>query len=685
MFIKSTELNGLAVFLANVLRNFDPHTMFWDLNAPTVFPNCDEHGFSIPQDIRKPFGVQRILESLAKSAGYNSYKGLLEDCASDVSKKLNFFNVNIHSLNPNPRNAYYTAYWESFTDCLMQDIKISNVIGSSCDQKEGIHTLYQNINTPSSIKYAAYMGWGIATISKYNLKYYKDIKIGSVIGAFDAKSDDAISHYYPIAEAIVFSVLELELAELDKGSKYLKHYEIKDIPLHSFFKISQWNYGDLSQFLENLRKAVLDYFFVDMHVSGRKGFNNKTVNFCFRYNVLERYEEAKKYFNIHQSVKSELQEWAENAENDSRLYTHPLITQKHIMSNLGDQRELGFYALKSYIENNNSESNFLALTKQSWANYCLKFSTYPLGLLHNYDSSRFKGRIDDFLNQLIEVEVRPKREKEYFLYHYTLSNYDYICLNDDENVILPHRVTVRSEYELITPFAELAVQAEILQLLPTRMDFDYYTKLIGDASKIAFENNRGELLDPVINLKKIGKVEKPDLIIDFNFKNIVHQINVDPFVNDIKYASIYDAAISTNPKTGEPVEFETMFGRIDTTLIFNFNLTLVDTVFKMNEFYSTSDGFNTLELYIEYNLEDKSIEELDVYNLSKLSKKERNQYIKLLNFLIEHPQFNDLVFQSLIFVKNEYIKHSTSGQQLLDIMTFCPSEDLGFFYGHTIE
>jgi hypothetical protein len=678
MFVKSTDLNDLAVSLANVLRNFDPNTMFWDEKAPTVFPNCDENGFDIPQDIRKPFGVQRILESFAKSAGYNSYKGLLEANLPTKLKNNDYLNVDINSLNPNPRSAYFTAYWKAFTNCLMGDIRFAD------NNKTGSipHTLYQNTQIPSSIKYAPYMGWGMASICEYNLRYNKEIRIGEVVGGFNQASKTNLSHYYPIAEAIVFSLLELNLTEVDTGRKYLKEYSIDDIPLSSFFKITNWSYDDLPLFLKSLARAMFQFFLVDMKVTGPKGFENKLVHFHFRYDVLEKFKTAKKHFEVHQALKAQIHEWMKNTVSENQHYIYPYFTQHNVMQELGNQRELGYYALKSYIENNNSKSNFLRLSKQSWVNYCLKIATCPLNLLDGYDESLFNVRIDQFLSKLIKVEVSPLQEQNVpgFQYHFSLSNYDYICRNDDENVLLPHRVTVRSEQELVSPFAELAVQAEVLKLLPSRIDLDYYTKLAGAPSMIAFENERGDMLDPIIALKKIGNLKKPDLIIDFNIKEIIQQITIDPFVHDGNPNSIYDIDKVLNPKTGQPVEFESMFGCLDSTLFFNLNLTLVDTISPMSEFHSTSDGFNTLELYVEYDLKNRFIEVLDMSTFGvDSSKKVRNQYKKVLNFLMDEPQFNELIFKALKYTQASYEKHAETERSLLDIMTIYKIEDQEFF------
>lgn len=684
MLVKSTDLNDLAVSLANVLRNFDPNTMFWDSKSPTLFPNCDEQGFSIPQDIRKPFGVQRILESFAKSAGYKSYKGLLEDCSAIKSNKTKYFNVNINSLNPNPRNAYYTQYWEGFTSCIMHDIKSSLDNWNQGDQKGIIdHTLYQNIHIPTSIKYAPYMGWGVASICKYHLKFNKEIKLGAVGGVFNTTSDHYLSHYYPIAEAMVFSILERELVEVDSGWKYVKHYALENVPLSSFFKISKWHHNDLPLFLKSLKQAMHEYFFIDMRVTGQKGFENKMVHFHFKFDILERFKQAKAHFDIHQATKELLQIWVQNTEADHRLYIHPYLNQKYVMQNLDTYKDLGYYALNTYQGNKNSDTNFMCLSKQSWLNYCLKFPFHLLDL-ENFNSDHFKSKTDKFFSELFVVEVVESACDYKFNYHFSLSNFDYLCRNDQETAFLPHRVTVRSEYELASPFAELAVQAEVIKLLPSNINCDYYTKLIGDASQIAFENNNGEILDPIFHIKKIGNLKNPDLVIDFDFKNIIHQITIDPFVNDLKYGSIYDVDRVLDPITNEPIAFERMFNHIDTTLFFNMNVTLVDTVLPMDEFHSTSDGFNNLELYVEYDLKDKSIDVLDINYLGKLSKKVRNQYIKILEFLIDHPQFNHLVFYALNYVKATYIKKLNSQMQLLDIMTIDLShEDLPFVYSQS--
>ena len=73
------------------------------------------------------FGLQSVLECLAKSLGYNTYKGLLESGEETFQLK----KTALIGLNPNPLNIFYTDKWELFSVLLMSKILSGDNFSSS--------------------------------------------------------------------------------------------------------------------------------------------------------------------------------------------------------------------------------------------------------------------------------------------------------------------------------------------------------------------------------------------------------------------------------------------------------------------------------------------------------------------------------------------------------------------------
>lgn len=61
MLIPFAKLKDTALLVSNILRDFDPDTMFWRIDSPILFPNYDKDGFTPYKDVRKPFSVQIIM------------------------------------------------------------------------------------------------------------------------------------------------------------------------------------------------------------------------------------------------------------------------------------------------------------------------------------------------------------------------------------------------------------------------------------------------------------------------------------------------------------------------------------------------------------------------------------------------------------------------------------------------
>jgi len=264
MNIATSQLKSLARILANIFNTTTAATLFIDLEN-AVFKNYD-HFNVIPYDSKNTFGIQSILESFAKSLGFNTYNGLLE--AKKDTVDLN--QTALYAINPYPLNSYYTKIWQTLSSQLINDIMVDlnfsdHLVGS----------FKNSFNTEKAIKNSL------------------EIQIASMLKSIDLKSiaetaNDSpyiiqdqfkgLSHYFGIVNAMLSCAVNMPLTvDEDTLKKQLIGAKLSD-----FCSFKDWGVINYHDFKTKLIAAFKAYAHVDLTIEGDDSDPlNNTLNMNF--------------------------------------------------------------------------------------------------------------------------------------------------------------------------------------------------------------------------------------------------------------------------------------------------------------------------------------------------------------------------------------------------------------------
>lgn len=265
MNIATSQLKSLARVLANIFNTTTPATLFIDLQD-AVFKNYD-HFNVIPYDSKNTFGLQSILESFAKSLGFNTYNGLLQ--AKKETVDLN--ETALFAINPYPLNSYYTKTWQTLSSQLIKDTMMDlnfsdHLIGS----------FKNSFNTEKAIKNSLEIQ--LASILKIN-----DPK--SIAKSVDSDSPyiiqdqfKGLSHYFGIVNAMLSCAVNMPLTvDEDTLKKQLIGAKLSD-----FCSFKAWGEINYSVFKTKLIAAFKAYAYIDLTIEGDDSDPlNNTLNMYF--------------------------------------------------------------------------------------------------------------------------------------------------------------------------------------------------------------------------------------------------------------------------------------------------------------------------------------------------------------------------------------------------------------------
>lgn len=265
MNIATSQLKSLARVLANIFNTVTPATLFIDLQN-AVFKNYD-HFNVIPYDSKNTFGIQSILESFAKSLGFNTYNGLLQ--AKKETVDLN--QTALFAINPYPVNSYYTKIWQTLSSQLINDTMIDlnfsdHFIGS-----------FKNaFNTEKAIKNSLEIQ--LASILEINDKDIVAETVNSDSPYIIKDQFKGLSHYFGIVNAMLSCAVNMPLTV----DEYTLKKQLVGAKLSDFCSFKAWGEINYSDFKTKLIAAFKAYAHIDLTIDGDDSDPlNNTLNMNF--------------------------------------------------------------------------------------------------------------------------------------------------------------------------------------------------------------------------------------------------------------------------------------------------------------------------------------------------------------------------------------------------------------------
>lgn len=300
--IRTAELNDFALLLANVLRDFDPDSMFWCSKSPIIFPNYDIDGFAPPKAARKSFGIQTLLESFARSTGFNSYKSML-------TKAPQYCSLDISDLDPYPRNTYYSCWWRCF---------ISSIVT----------TTFKDWNAKTVPSYLTYRNFKrnelshIAPFLFQNIPILKTREINPDFGEIEIPFEDDLPlydtdkiipvHYYPIAMSMILTAYQIGLDRLIRLREFLVH--------------EQWYEADFDHFFRNVSLAFGLYFNIGFKITVDKNdLLNSTIEFDIPYHFNIQFNYAKSAYALREKLRTLITKQLQLTTDDTVYYIHSQV------------------------------------------------------------------------------------------------------------------------------------------------------------------------------------------------------------------------------------------------------------------------------------------------------------------------------------------------------------------------
>lgn len=243
------ELSSLARIIENCFNGFKSTDLFnnhHNLQSP-IYKNYNRESIGFSTDLKKPFGYKRILESFARSLGYNTYNGLVESGITVHDIKDNA----LEFLNPFPLNKFYTDIWYVLTSAIMDDLLNDNNVS------EYIFLGFKrNKYNTEKLKNA----FGLTPLIEGRYIYdesgsrYSDVNFQSRFKDFN--------HYYGVATSLYSHAM---LMSKDIGGQYL----IDKVPLREFVTFSEWDNSNFTLFKNMLVRIMSRIYKVELKISGR--------------------------------------------------------------------------------------------------------------------------------------------------------------------------------------------------------------------------------------------------------------------------------------------------------------------------------------------------------------------------------------------------------------------------------
>lgn len=243
------ELSSLARIIENCFSGFKSTDLFnnhLNLQSP-IYKNYNRESIGFPSDLKKPFGYKRILESFARSLGYNTYNGLVES-----GKLVHDLNENaLEFLNPFPLNKFYTDIWKVLSSTIMRDLLNDHNVS------ETIFLGFKRSKTNTeNLKNA----FGLTPLIDGRYIYDESGRNCSDVNFVSRFKE--FNHYYGVATSIFSYAMFISK---DVESEYL----IDKVPLREFVTFTEWDDSSFTLFKNQLIRIMSRLYKVELKISGR--------------------------------------------------------------------------------------------------------------------------------------------------------------------------------------------------------------------------------------------------------------------------------------------------------------------------------------------------------------------------------------------------------------------------------
>lgn len=679
MLIPFAKLKDTALLVSNILRDFDPETMFWREDSPILFPNYDKDGFTPYKRVRKPFSVQIILESFSRSCGYKSYNALLAD-----QHRLEILDVHLNDLNPAPRNAYYTEYWNTFINTMLQSIYTGIVNKTIPSYLTYRNFIYADVNNRM-----AFIGLSLNAICE--------------VGGTKKFDFDFIPYYYTIALSILMSALQIVRHKVDvlpespvkirpefpgyliNEIEEIEHsWIVPDVPLKQFLVHKKWHEENFTQFKTNLMIAMHEIFGVSLSIVEQNDNPlDSLVSLVMPYDFYSLYKHGIQMNDLHKKLQTYVIDKTHDyaVANDQGYYINNDC--KAITATRSDfkPKEFAWNVQQGFKKAKNKHIDHQAIygNKAFWLNQCCHLFTPRPEHMLSWNNDTIEECMDLMLGQLkpYKEPVAIKRQHEYQFEIQGISQF----IKNTGNIFnikdIPKYVTVYSSDSFMPrepSVAKMAVHAKIIQLLKDQYDsFDIHNKLFGNQNVIEFQSLNPELENPKLKLKQISdrllNKQKSDLTFNLNYTDLIYSM---------AFNRVLEEDVARRQLKSYPMEIQSYEDKIDFAqyqgsyedLIFTqgindqgyycmLNLELFELPYNTDVRYDVNDGWHQCQLHcILSSIDPDKVEILDLrIPFTEKNAKEPYRcpgYFDFTPLLIKKPEFLQLIKDYLRWSKPEW-------------------------------
>lgn len=236
------ELNSLARILASIFKDYTPVNLFENyigLHA-AIFKNYNKDQIGFPKELKKPFGYKAILESFAKSLGFNTYEGLKN--SGQVEFELNAL-TSLKALNPFYLNPFYTDMWTALSVGLVGDL-----VEYPLSEKLALG-FKKNARIAEYLRLTGGLSKLITETVEQDRYEVTDYSFLPLV--------DSFTHYYGIAVSMYSYALSKNRV-LTEDEDIYEQYD--SLSLREYVTFSDWGNEDLSSFVHGLTQIMRSLF-----------------------------------------------------------------------------------------------------------------------------------------------------------------------------------------------------------------------------------------------------------------------------------------------------------------------------------------------------------------------------------------------------------------------------------------
>lgn len=601
MNINISELNEIAQVIACGLKQFRPETMFFHKKNAVAFSNYDRFEVQPYRNIKKPFGVQAVLESIARSLGYNTYKGMLESGAQEFQLQPSA----LFDLNPNPLNGFYTDCWEELTSIFMQQILSNNVFSS---------TVMRNFKPVDTEKYGGFdLRGGVNFLcfaeSFSDMERDHTVKLEKKYGEILPVAAMAQSIYFQAIEKYIeqkgfkdwFESDELDMSvpmEITQRMFETPDEEIT-LPFRDFLVRKEWGDSNYSKFMKAIEYALRQVYGVKSKFvgSGRSPLDKDLVITLGESDIRRRMYAKfshKAYQNFQEACKQLFEKYADDKQLYSSYEDIDSIERRYCANYLRATKDSPWSVDKISLTNIGTKNYWINMSS-SWV-----FGEDDSGLLgvsDFFDSTiksiqtveRMAKKIEDFLSKcLVQLPVQlelktPHTRSHKYQYKYNIKS------EEGDWLSIPSSVMLLSDYPLKHYVGELFIQDKLVEWLGGDVD----GKIIGYPDCFDLDIGKEVYIEPTKSPKPV------DVVWVFDPLYLVQSLSL--------YVDFYGERdkLSEEELKEEPQPFKGV--ETETELNFTVSVKLIDTPYKFRDYTFFESGYSELAMSIKYNKQTQNM------------------------------------------------------------------------------